>query len=154
MSELQGEDQPVELMFPSAADFFENWLAPTWEYRSSVSWCPRWWVHPEAVNRITALWLVWEQLRLDPATGMSVFWRDHADYHLGILTSGDGPLAGCGRNGVHRSGEDAADSPLVKADPAPDVVRGIWADIERELREPDPEEASESEAPEGGETWW
>lgn len=26
---------------------------------------------------------------------MSVWWRDHADHHMGILLSADGPFKGC-----------------------------------------------------------
>ncbi|MET3937022.1 DUF4913 domain-containing protein [Arthrobacter sp. OAP107] len=40
---------------------------------------------PEAVCRIEALWRVWEHLRMDGATGMSVWWKDHADQHMSIL---------------------------------------------------------------------
>lgn len=40
-----------------------------------------------------ALWRAWEHLRLDPATGMSVWLRDHADHHLGVLFSEHGPFA-------------------------------------------------------------
>ena len=32
-------------------------------------------------------------LRRDPATGMSVWWRDHADHHMGVLMDPQGPFA-------------------------------------------------------------
>ncbi|MGV0111135.1 DUF4913 domain-containing protein [Arthrobacter sp. CP30] len=32
-----------------------------------------------AVSRLNALWRAWETLRLDPGTGMSDWWRIHAD---------------------------------------------------------------------------
>ncbi|WP_370460793.1 DUF4913 domain-containing protein [Pseudarthrobacter sp. GA104] len=50
-----------------------------------VTWCPRWWNRPEAISRLEALWRAWEHLRLDGATGMTVWWRDHATHHMGIL---------------------------------------------------------------------
>jgi hypothetical protein len=34
-------------------------------------------------------------LRLDAGTGLSVWWRDHADHHLTILLDADGPFKGC-----------------------------------------------------------
>lgn len=142
------EPERVEPYYPSAADFFERWLAPTWEYRASAIWCPKWWVHPEAVNRITALWLVWEHLRTDPATGMSVFWRDHADYHLGILSSPDGPLAACGRSRAHRTGEDAASSVLLAAEPAPTEVRALWTPAPPDTATP------QARQPVPGDRWW
>lgn len=46
----------------------------------------------EAVSRLEALWRAWEALRLDPATGMNVWWRDYAD-HMAILLSPDGRFA-------------------------------------------------------------
>jgi hypothetical protein len=33
-------------------------------------------------------------LRLDGSTGMSVWWRDHADHHMGVLLSADGLFKG------------------------------------------------------------
>ena len=42
-----------------------------------------------------ALWRAFEQLRQDPGTGMSVFWRDHADHHMTVLLDADGPFKGC-----------------------------------------------------------
>jgi Domain of unknown function (DUF4913) len=44
---------------------------------------------------LEALWRSWEHLRLDPATGISVWFRDHADHHMTILLSADGPFKGC-----------------------------------------------------------
>ncbi|NNJ62387.1 MAG: DUF4913 domain-containing protein [Dactylosporangium sp.] len=64
-------------------------------------WCDQWWAHPEAINRLGALWLAWETLRVsDPAMGMSIWWRDHLDPHLGALCAEDGPFARC-RPGRH-----------------------------------------------------
>ena len=61
----------------------------------AVTWCPEWWRHAEAIARLDALWRAWEHLRLDPATGMSVWFRDHADHHMAVLLSADGPFKGC-----------------------------------------------------------
>ncbi|WP_186810494.1 DUF4913 domain-containing protein [Cellulosimicrobium sp. TH-20] len=48
-------------------------------------WAAEWWKYDEAVIRLEALWRAWEHLHQDPATGMSVWWRDHADHHMAIL---------------------------------------------------------------------
>ena len=58
-------------------------------------WCPQWWRHAEAVARLEALWRAWEHLRQDAATGLSVWFRDHADHHMTILLDADGPFKGC-----------------------------------------------------------
>ena len=31
-------------------------------------WCSSWWKHAEAVERLTALWITWEQARNEPET--------------------------------------------------------------------------------------
>lgn len=52
-----------------------------------------WWKYPEAIGRLDALWQSWEALRLEPTFGMSVWCRDHADHHMRMLMSSDGPFA-------------------------------------------------------------
>jgi len=93
---------PPPLYYAHLEDFVGDYL--TQFYRRSTSghttaWCPEWWRHPEAVIRLEALWRAWEHLRLDPATGMSVWLRDHADHHMAVLLSPDGPFKGCEATG-------------------------------------------------------
>jgi len=87
-----------QLYYPALPAFVENFLAPT--YRRSLSahtmtWCAEWWQHPEAMIRLDALWRAWEHLRLEPALGISVWLRDHADHHMRVLLSTEGPFHGC-----------------------------------------------------------
>ena len=87
-----------EPYYSGVQEFVESWLLAI--YRRSVrgharTWCPCWWEHGEAVSRLDALWRAWEVLRLDAGTGLSVWWRDHADHHLTILLDADGPFKGC-----------------------------------------------------------
>ncbi len=91
-------DEPNEpqLYYGSADEFFREYLRNV--YRRKIDgktrvWTARWWEHDEAVIRIEALWRAWEQLRLDAGTGMSVWWRDHADHHMPILMDPQGPFA-------------------------------------------------------------
>ncbi len=58
-------------------------------------WCPQWYLHPEAVARLDALWKAFEHLRQDPTLGPSVWWRDHTDPTMQALTAPDGPFAEC-----------------------------------------------------------
>ncbi|WP_400160592.1 DUF4913 domain-containing protein [Arthrobacter sp. BPSS-3] len=97
-----GEDgkpeKAPELVYGTAEEFLHEQLLPT--YVRSVTgktakWCIEWYFHPEAVSRVAALWRSWEHLRLDPATGMSVWWRDHADHHMGVLLNPQGPFYNC-----------------------------------------------------------
>ena len=90
-------DAPPECYYQSLGEF-AGWLLAV--YRRSTRgqarvFCPQWWKHPEAIARMDALWRAFEQLRQDPGTGMSVFWRDHVDHHLTVLLDADGPFKGC-----------------------------------------------------------
>lgn len=51
--------------------------------------------------RLDALWRAWEHLRLDPATGMAVWFRDHADHAMAVLLDPDGPFKGCSPTNGH-----------------------------------------------------
>jgi len=91
-------DQPPELYYPNYAEFVKHHLIPMYRRPlggQGVTWCAEWWRHPEAIARLDALWRAWEHLRLDAATGGSVWLRDHADHHMAVLLSADGPFKGC-----------------------------------------------------------
>jgi hypothetical protein len=103
-----------ELCFASMLDWFEGWLRPM--YRRSThgdqrDWCAEWWEHEEAVSRLDALWRAWETLRLDPGTGLSVWWRDHADHHMAALLDPDGPFKQCGEEHQGNAPEMLAHTP-------------------------------------------
>lgn len=89
--------QPEPETFHGSADeFVREFLVVT--YRREVSpkgdyrWDGHWWMHPEAVARIDALWRTWKHYRHDRATGTSVWSRDHADHQMGVLMSPAGPF--------------------------------------------------------------
>jgi hypothetical protein len=89
---------PPRLYYLTLAEWVQEWLFPV--YRRSVLghdrvWCPQWWRHAEAVARLESLWRAWEHLRQDAATGLSVWFRDHADHHMTVLLDADGPFKGC-----------------------------------------------------------
>ena len=89
-------DEP-ELYYGSVDEFLREYLRHVYKRpingRSRV-WAARWWEYDEAVIRLEALWRSWEFLRRDPATGMSVWLRDHADHHMAALFDPDGPFLG------------------------------------------------------------
>ena len=62
---------------------------------SRISWCARWWDHPEAVLRLDALWRTWEVAARDPLAGMAVWLRDHLDPALAVLFAHTGPFGSC-----------------------------------------------------------
>jgi len=58
-------------------------------------WCPQWYLHPEAVSRLEALWKAFEHLRQAPTLGPAIWWRDYTDPTMTALTAPDGPFAEC-----------------------------------------------------------
>jgi hypothetical protein len=94
----QGEEKPPELVYGSAEEFLHEQLLPTYVRDvdgRSFKWCIEWYFHPEAVSRVEALWRAWEHLRLDGATGISVWFKDHADHHMNVLLDSRGPFYKC-----------------------------------------------------------
>lgn len=94
-----GAGEEPSLVFATVDQFVQEHLAHTYRRTLNVqgghTWCPEWWRHGEAISRLEALWRAWEDLRRDGQTGMSSWWRDHADHHMPILLSTDGPFKGC-----------------------------------------------------------
>ena len=86
-----------QLFFGSVDDFVREKLRYTHARRvgpqGSNRWDTNWCKYPEAISRLDALWRAWEALRLDGTFGRSTWWRDHADHHMRILLSPDGPFA-------------------------------------------------------------
>jgi hypothetical protein len=103
-------------MFGNVDEWVRDWLRETWQPEIDGRrriWLARWWEVREAWIRLEALWLAWEAARLDSGTGMSAWWVYHADHHLPILTSMDGPFARGASNSVNysRAGEPLAYTP-------------------------------------------
>jgi len=82
------EQKPAELVYGSAEEFLHEQLLPTYVRDvdgRAAKWCLEWYYHQEAVTRVEALWRAWEHLRLDGATGISVWFKDHADHPMSVL---------------------------------------------------------------------
>ncbi|MGW2339495.1 DUF4913 domain-containing protein [Streptomyces sp. NPDC001661] len=67
------------------------------EISTSRPWCRQWQEHPEAVARLHALWLAWQQLTDIEAglAGPQTWHRDHLDPTLIQLRAPDGPFGAC-----------------------------------------------------------
>ena len=120
---------PPGLYYLTLAEWVEEWLFPV--YRRSILghervWCPQWWRHAEAVARLESLWRAWEHLRQDAATGLSVWFRDHADHHMTILLDADGPFKGCDGQHSDRPLEQLPHDPppegMFEPDELPDTI--------------------------------
>jgi hypothetical protein len=84
-------------MYPDVIAWVERHFVPKFrrtlggEYR----WCAWWWEHAEAISRLTSLWYSWEYMRLQGATGMGLWYRDHLDHQLPVLLGARGPFYQC-----------------------------------------------------------
>ncbi|WP_405931511.1 DUF4913 domain-containing protein [Streptomyces sp. NBC_00827] len=80
-------------------NWVHNLLLPVYgrEITTGRPWCRQWQEHPEAVARLHALWLAWQQLTDVQAglTGSSTWHRDHLDPALLQLRTPDGPFGAC-----------------------------------------------------------
>lgn len=115
----QGAEAERTPEFSNVEQFVTEYLALHISRRlgGSLTWCPEWWRHTEAISRIVAIWSAWEHLRWEGALGLSTWWLHHADPHLAVLMSKDnGPFSQC------RPGKHTEEQPLECA-PAPP---GMW----------------------------
>ncbi|KND38316.1 DUF4913 domain-containing protein [Streptomyces acidiscabies] len=94
---LGGDAYAVELA--ALSDWVNYLLLPIYgrEISTTRPWCEQWHDHPEAVARLHALWLAWQQLTDAEAglSGPSTWHRDHLDQALAHLRAPDGPFAAC-----------------------------------------------------------
>lgn len=125
--ELEHVDEPT-LYYGSVDEFVREYLVNAYRRRvdgQRTLWAADWWMYDEAVIRLEALWRSWEELRLDPATGMSVWWRDHADHHMNVLLSENGPFAAAGEGGDTRANTNEKGAPLPYTAPP----EGMFPDV-------------------------
>lgn len=108
-SEGDGDDEgPTPFIFNMSRDAYraelaslvtwvDTFLVPVYVGEASA-WCPVWWEHHEAVGRLHALRLAYNELADTAASGPSgpASWhRDHLDPSLDRLRSQNGPFAAC-----------------------------------------------------------
>lgn len=91
------QDQTPELCFGTVDEFVREYLRHVYQRRidgRNRCWPAQWWRSAEAVVRLESLWRAWENLRNDAGTGVSIWFRDHADHHMAVLMDPAGPFAG------------------------------------------------------------
>ena len=121
------DEAAPRLYYGSVDEFVREYLRNVYRRRVggqqvSRKWAARWWQYDEAVIRLEALWRSWEHLRNDPATGMSVWWRDHADHHMAVLFDKAGPFA---------AADEEAENTNRKGEPLPYIAppAGMFPDV-------------------------
>ena len=94
----EAEEVQPELFHASVDEFVRDRLVHLYKRKvgpqndGRYRWAADWWAYPEAVSRLESRRRSWEHLRQDGATGMSTWWRDHADHHMPILLDPEGPF--------------------------------------------------------------
>ncbi|MFD0900061.1 DUF4913 domain-containing protein [Actinomadura sediminis] len=93
-------NETPEPLYPNVTRWVTHHFIPM--YRRTLGgefrWCAEWWRHDEAISRLTALWYAWEAMRLQGATGMALWYRDHLDHQLPVLLGPRGPFYQCTEN--------------------------------------------------------
>jgi hypothetical protein len=114
---LDGEEYSAEL--EALTVWVNHLLLPVYgrEISTTRPWCYQWHEHAEAVARLHALWLSWQQLTNSEAglSGPSMWHRDHLDHTLLHLRAPDGPFAAC-------TTSPARPNHRMLASPAPDMA--------------------------------
>lgn len=113
---------------PRLDDLFVDWVI---EHCSMVeyvwsekrpAWCPEWWKHPEAVERLFALWTARTQAYAndDDLAAVSSWWVYHWDHHAPILfDSRTGPFRHCDKALGHLHELDGKHMPAVEPERPP-----------------------------------
>jgi hypothetical protein len=129
---------PSRFLCANVEDWYINVLAVMAERRldaagsGTLTWCPRWWEHPEAIARLEALWRAWEVCRDDDGESPSRWFWQHCDPMLAVLMDAKlGPLADC-KPDLHRKYTNTRHLPI---DPAP---AGHWGDAVPDSTPADP----------------
>lgn len=97
-NDTAGAELEPTLVYGSAEEFLKAQLLPSYIRNinpKKARWCPRWFMHPEAIMRVQSMWREWEHLRLEAGTGSGNWWLNHADPHMRVLLDLDGPFFNC-----------------------------------------------------------
>jgi len=100
--------QAIEPCYPDVEAWVTDWLAQLYRRHTNtkrsgaeLAWCPKWWDHAEAIDRLESMWRAWEGARVseDPAA-TAHWWLTVADPMLAVLLDADvGPFSACRRDG-------------------------------------------------------
>lgn len=117
MAENQGlDDEQEELsddeleqdssVFDSVEQFVREFIAPLYvrPIGSAAKWCPKWWLHAEAVFRFNALWVTYENgFASEDPTFAAKWMASYADPFMSRLMEPNGTFNGCSPERGHRA---------------------------------------------------
>lgn len=93
-SAAAGPDEEFEPLYADVETWVEACYTTTFPRQGRARWCARWWAHPEAVLRLTALWQSWELARVQSG-GFADWLTRYLDPINSHLTGEEGPFSAC-----------------------------------------------------------
>ena len=124
MSSNSNQEENPPLQHATLDKFVEDFIARIWERPTdgsqTLTWCPKWWCHDEAVFRLTALWTAWEHMRVhDGPTAMAAWLTRYADPIMSVVLDAEaGPFRGCKSDRGHKHLRPHKDG-VLPCEPAP-----------------------------------
>lgn len=103
--ELEEQESSV---FESVEQFVSEFIAPLYvrPIGSAAKWCPKWWLHAEAVFRFNALWVTYENGFASEDPSFAAKWMaSYADPFMSRLMDPNGTFNGCSPERGHRATE-------------------------------------------------
>lgn len=103
--ELEEQESSV---FESVEQFVSEFIAPLYvrPIGSAAKWCPKWWLHAEAVFRFNALWVTYENGFASEDPSFAAKWlASYADPFMSRLMDPNGTFNGCSPERGHRATE-------------------------------------------------
>lgn len=95
-------------VFDSVEQFVREFIAPLYvrPIGSAAKWCPKWWLHAEAVFRFNALWVTYENgFASEDPTFAARWMASYADPFMSRLMEPNGTFNGCSPERGHRATE-------------------------------------------------
>jgi hypothetical protein len=100
--EPDAEPPPKMGLLEWVEEIFAPMIQRRVELGRGLTWCARWWAHPEVAVRLNALRCAWYELSApaepggEPGAAYSSWFVNHVDPTLMTLLNGDtGPMSGC-----------------------------------------------------------
>ena len=121
--EVDAEEFDVTPLFLAWVEEHLAVVEYTHSEKNTAAWCPEWWKHPEAVERLWASFEAREQAKINSAEradALSDWWLTHWDRHAAILFDANaGPFRKCDRNLGHLHDSDGSAPQRVPYYPPP-----------------------------------
>ncbi|MDR0488801.1 MAG: DUF4913 domain-containing protein [Propionibacteriaceae bacterium] len=93
----EGGPPPMHETLNQFVEWLASWYVRKVDGRNSM-WTSRWFDSAEVVIRMEAMWRAFESARLESGPAMSIWLKEHVDYHMTLILAPEGPLYAYGYN--------------------------------------------------------